>query len=211
MGTETILLEEQKELRHRLRARRCALSDDARDEAARAVCSHLTAAEVFKQARALSAYLAINGELELRPIIEQAWAADKHVCLPVVTGGRGTVLEFRPFASDTRLTANRYGIEEPESDASGCPVEQLDLVLCPIVAFDDLGTRVGMGGGYYDATFQSKLDNKSARPTLLGVAYDIQRVGSYLERNEWDVPLDGVVTETGIRWFGDQENAWTTG
>ena len=211
MGTETILLEEQKELRHRLRTERCALSDHARDEASQAVCRHVIAAEVFKQARSLSAYLAVNGELELRPVIEQAWAASKNVCLPVVTGGRGAVLEFRPFTSTTRLTTNRYGIEEPESDASGCPTGELDLVLCPVVAFDDHGTRVGMGGGYYDATFQSRLGKRSGRPVLLGVAYDTQKVNSVLERNEWDVPLDGIVTETGLRWFNDQGIAWITG
>lgn len=211
MGTETILLEEQEELRHRLRAARCALPEPARDEASQAVCRHVIAAEVFKQARSLSAYLAVNGELELRPVIEQAWAADKNVCLPVVTGGRGTVLEFRPFTSATRLTTNRYGIEEPESDASGCPTDKLDLVLCPIVAFDDHGTRVGMGGGYYDATFKLRLDNQSDRPVLLGVAYAAQRVSSKLEQNEWDVPLDGVVTEAGFHWFRDQGIAWITG
>ena len=168
------------------------------------MCAHVIQTEVFAQARSVSAYLAVNGELDLRPVIEQAWSADKHICLPVVTGGRGTVLEFRPYAPETKLAANRYGIEEPQSDASGCPVGELDLVLCPVVAFDGHGTRVGMGGGYYDATFQSRLVESSDRPVLLGVAYDAQRVNSVLERNEWDVPLDGVVTETGLRWFREK-------
>lgn len=206
MRTETIPLEEQEKLRHRLRAERCALSAHARDEASQAVCRHLIAADVFEQAGSVSAYLAVNGELELRPVIERAWADRKNVCLPVVTGGRGTVLEFRPFTSATRLTANRYGIEEPASDASGCPTGELDLVLCPVVAFDEHGTRVGMGGGYYDATFRSRLGNRLGRPVLLGIAYEAQRVGAVLERSEWDVPLDGVVTETGFYWFRDQGN-----
>lgn len=206
MGLDTILLDEQKELRHKLRAQRCAIAKEDRDAAALAVCTHVIQTEVFAQARSVSAYLAVNGELDLRPVIEQAWSADKHICLPVVTGGRGTVLEFRPYAPETKLAANRYGIEEPQSDASGCPAGELDLVLCPVVAFDNHGTRVGMGGGYYDATFQSRLGRSSGRPVLLGVAYDAQRVSSVLERNEWDVPLDGVVTETGLRWFGEKEN-----
>ena len=206
MGTDTILLDEQKQLRHKLRAQRCAISNTDRDAAAQAVCDYVIQAEVYQQARSFSAYLAVNGELELRPVIERAWSAGKHVCLPVVMGGRGTVLEFRPFTSETRLATNHYGIEEPQSDAAGCPVEKLDLVLCPIVAFDDCGTRVGMGGGYYDSTFQSRLSRSSDRPVLLGVAYEAQRVNSVLERNEWDVPLDGVVTETGLRWFRKTES-----
>jgi 5-formyltetrahydrofolate cyclo-ligase len=78
---------------------------------------------------------------------------------------------------------------------------ELDLVLTPLVAFDERGVRLGVGRGYYDRTFKF-LRHRShwRRPKLLGVAYELQLVGP-LTPSSWDVPLWGVVTEDRVRRF----------
>jgi 5-formyltetrahydrofolate cyclo-ligase len=80
-------------------------------------------------------------------------------------------------------------------------VRRLDLVLTPLVAFDDRGVRIGVGRGYYDRCFRF-LRGRSTwkRPKLLAVAYELQHL-PVIEENVWDVPLWGAVTEAGVRRF----------
>ena len=78
-------------------------------------------------------------------------------------------------------------------------------MLVPLVGFDGAGNRLGMGAGYYDRTFAFRHARRHWRgPRLIGVAYDCQEVDAIDDR-AWDVPLDGVVTESGVRMF---ERRW---
>jgi 5-formyltetrahydrofolate cyclo-ligase len=71
----------------------------------------------------------------------------------------------------------------------------------PLVAFDAHGTRLGMGGGYYDRTFGGLGARTSWRgPQLVGVAFELQHV-AMLERAPWDVPIDAVVTDRATYRF----------
>ncbi len=65
----------------------------------------------------------------------------------------------------------------------------------PLVAFDEHGNRVGMGGGFYDRTL-AYLQHRQfwKKPTLLGLAHELQKVAR-IESQRWDIPLDGIITE----------------
>ena len=67
----------------------------------------------------------------------------------------------------------------------------------PLLAFDRLGTRLGYGGGYYDRT----LAILHKRPKLIGLAYEAQEL-DVIPRQSHDVPLDAIITEAGVRYFG---------
>ena len=84
-----------------------------------------------------------------------------------------TFAELEPSAT---LAANFFGILEPKLGRK-IDARELDLVLTPLVAFDDRGVRIGVGRGYYDRCFRF-LRHRShwRRPKLLGVAYELQRV-----------------------------------
>lgn len=69
----------------------------------------------------------------------------------------------------------------------------LDLVFIPMVAFDTMGNRLGMGKGYYDQTF-SRERLRWRRPLMVGLAHSTQGTDN-LPANSWDVPMDIVVTE----------------
>ena len=108
-----------------------------------------------------------------------------------------------PYTETTPMAVNYFGIPEPDiSPRKRCPPRALDVVLMPLVAFDESGNRLGMGGGFYDQTFsyKSRAANVS-KPLLIGVAYEFQRV-DLLPTNWWDIGLDGIVTENGYRPFG---------
>ena len=66
----------------------------------------------------------------------------------------------------------------------------------PLVAFSAAGTRLGMGGGYYDRSFAFR-HGRGAPPRLVGVGYGFQREDA-LAAEPWDVPLDAVATEAGL-------------
>lgn len=97
------------------------------------------------------------------------------------------------------MIVNRFGIPEPDRNAKRLPSRLLSVVLLPLVGFDSDGNRLGMGGGFYDRTFGYAIHSSARRPRLIGVAYECQRSADGLPRRPWDVPLDGVVTEAGLR------------
>jgi 5-formyltetrahydrofolate cyclo-ligase len=103
-------------------------------------------------------------------------------------------MQFREVRPETDLIAKRYGLLEP-LDGEMATARMLDIVLTPLVAFDDNGHRVGMGGGYFDATFSFLKHRKSyLHPKLVGLAFACQRVEE-IAPNPWDIRLFSVITE----------------
>lgn len=60
------------------------------------------------------------------------------------------ILYHYPLTSKTVFQANRWGIPEPVKESEAFPVEKIDAVIIPLLAFDQYGHRVGYGKGYYD-------------------------------------------------------------
>jgi 5-formyltetrahydrofolate cyclo-ligase len=88
-------------------------------------------------------------------------------------------LWFLELNDNTRLVSNRFGIPEPEirSNASR-PAWALDLILMPLVGFTERGDRLGMGGGFYDRTFEFLHHAACHKPKLIGLAHECQRVAT---------------------------------
>jgi 5-formyltetrahydrofolate cyclo-ligase len=182
-----------------MRQTRRALSETQRIECALALASRVQAHPLFKQSRHLAAYFAVNGEMDPSPLIEQAWSMDKTIYMPVLKPGCENRLWFTPYHPGDRLTHNRFGIPEPvHACRKRVSPLKLDLVLAPLVAFDDQGNRMGMGGGYYDRSFAFlRLRRLWRRPRLMGLAYEFQRQ-TRLQASPWDIPLNAIATETRL-------------
>jgi 5-formyltetrahydrofolate cyclo-ligase len=69
-----------------------------------------------------------------------------------------------------------------------------DVVLGPLVGFDDAGYRLGYGGGYYDRT----LAILSPKPFVIGVGYEFSRLDT-IHPQSFDQIFDKIVTEAAIR------------
>lgn len=180
-------------LRRQLKAARTALSPAFRRHAAHRALHLALAHGLLLRGTRFGFYLPHNGEFDILPILNQALWMRRACYLPVVPA-RGRVLRFARAHGDNPMTTNRYGIPEPW-DARPLPARFLDVLFVPLVGFDALGNRLGMGGGYYDATLAYLAKRRHWRkPRLIGVGYECQRVAA-LPRDAWDAPLDGILTE----------------
>ena len=118
----------------------------------------------------------------------------KTICLPMVIN-KNRPLIFKSWSPGKDLVKGHYGIHVPDNDQIMTP----DLVICPLLAYDAKGMRLGYGGGFYDRTISHLRRNKQTR--YMGLAFSEQKSYHDLPSEAHDVPLDAVLTETGISNF----------
>lgn len=180
-------------LRQQLRALRTGLTEAQRGEYDRAIGRKLLELVQSRRAVTIAGYWPFNGEPDITPFCIQLMAQGCRFALPVLKGESGHQMDFHRWREDTGLSANRYGILEPQATEI-LPVSDFDMLLVPLVAYDRSGNRLGMGAGYYDRCLVSVRDRE--KPLRVGVAYSMQET-SPIEPEEWDVPLHGVLNERG--------------
>lgn len=184
-------------LRAEMRARRRAVDPLERALADRALVRNVLSWPPYRRARHIAVYLAFDGEPNLSRLIAAAHRQGKKLYVPTL---RGATMTFMRLPPDPAFGTNFFGILEP---AAREPVDarRLDLVLTPLVACDERGTRIGVGRGYYDRCFEFLRERRTwIRPKLAGVAYELQCVPT-LDRQPWDIPLWGLITEKRARIF----------
>jgi len=195
----------KSDLRRQLKAARKAITPTNRRLAARASLRLALRHGLLLRAQRIGFYLPQGGEFDVHPLLDQALMMKRQCYLPMLPQ-RGRVMRFGQVGRKTRMTKNRYGIAEPV-DARALRARQLDLLLMPLVGFDRQGHRLGMGGGYYDATLAYMRHRRSWRkPRLVGVAYECQRV-DVLPHDPWDMPLDAVLTERQLYRFNSNHHS----
>jgi len=193
---------DRQQLRRHMRQLRRALSPTAREEAHRQFARVLSGTIRLRPGHRIGVYLAYGHEADLRYVIDFARRRGCLLYLPVITDFRRGRMRFVRYRTDSVMRVNRYGIAEPDRrHAEAISVRRLDLILLPLIAFDEHGWRLGSGGGFYDRSLHHLREGRRwRRPKLIGVGYECQRVAS-LQPDGWDVPLDGMLTERGLRSF----------
>ncbi|MHC8323353.1 5-formyltetrahydrofolate cyclo-ligase [Pseudomonas sp. GB2N2] len=188
------------QLRRMLRKARRALTPSQQRQAARGLYKQLAQQPLFRRARHISLYLPTDGEIDPRLLLRAAQRRGKATYLPVLSAWPRTKMVFQRIRPGEKLKPNRFRILEPrENIARQRKIWALDLVLLPLVGFDDAGGRLGMGGGFYDRSLAYLAQRKNWRkPTLLGLAHECQKVEK-LAQASWDAPLQGTVTDKA--WY----------
>ena len=179
-------------LRNFYKQQRAALTDSERAQAISAITQHLLDYPPLTQAKQVAAFMATASEVDLHLWMSSHWRRGGAIALPRVTPPGG--MTFHRFTEDTPLEKNQYNIDEPPVVAAIVDPAEFDVVLVPLVAFDDHGHRLGMGGGYYDR-YLAKLPSHT---WLIGVAFSQQHARENLPQEPWDIPLHAVVTENGV-------------
>lgn len=142
----------------------------------------------------IAAFRAFDGEPDIEPALKQLERRGATLALPVLCEVAGKpAITMKHWYSGGEMAANRFGIEEPVNSAD-IRLAEIDLVLVPLVAWDESGVRLGMGASFYDRLFQPV--EHMARPVRMGVAYQLQKI-ERVPTEPWDIRLHGVLTEQG--------------
>jgi 5-formyltetrahydrofolate cyclo-ligase len=180
--------------RQSLKQIRKALSPAYQQKSAKIICKKITSLDEFRRGRHIGLYHAVHGEVDLHPLWHAAPLQGKFCYFPVLRPNHRLI--FLPATPNTAFKQNSYQIPEPDVDESlAITIDQLDLLIIPLVGFDLQGNRLGMGAGYYD-----RLLAGYTKPLRVGAAYEFQKL-AHLDTHPWDEPLHAVVTEKQIYKF----------
>ena len=160
-----------------------------REAYSRCAVERIAALPEFSAAHTVMLYRAVRGELSLESLPLLPASAGKRFAYPRCVGRDG-LTAWIPGSWET----GAFGIQEPATDTSEAvrPAD-IDLVICPGTAFDDLGTRLGMGGGYYDRFLP-----ECVNAVFLMAAFEVQHA-ALLPRSATDVSMNLIVTEAAVR------------
>jgi 5-formyltetrahydrofolate cyclo-ligase len=186
-------LRAQIALRNDARAARAKLTADEREKASDKIVATVIRSSWFRRSKFVACYLPMQEEVDTWLLIDRAWRMKKRIFVPIIK--KNFTMAFCELTTESKLVFNRYGLSEPQNGEIIAP-RALDLVITPVVAFDDEGNRIGMGGGYFDRTF-SFLRNRHFlfHPKLIGLAYSCQRVEK-IAPNPWDIRVFRVIDES---------------
>jgi 5-formyltetrahydrofolate cyclo-ligase len=183
----------KQELRESIRARLKLLSEAKHALASQGARDLLEKQGTWKQAKTILFYAPLPGELDIWPLFQDAIQAGKETCLPRFTGQKPhpyIACAIKDLAKD--LKTGQFSIREPVDGALEIPLNRLDFVLVPGIAFDLQGRRLGRGKGYYDRLL-AEVHGKTC-----GVAFDEQIV-EVLPVEPHDIHVNCILTPT--RWI----------
>lgn len=129
------------------------------------VAERVLACDAYRRSEWIMGYLAFGKEISVDSVLRRALADGKRVCVPVVTTPADIVAAEITSMED--FAVGRYGIRTAPAGAPKINPEMLDLILVPGVAFGLDGSRMGMGGGFYDRFLP-----KAANALRMGIAYE---------------------------------------
>ncbi len=175
------------DIRIAARRRRAELRNDA---FAAALTAHAELLKIPKGAT-VAGYHAHRGEADPAVLLQALTRSGAHIAFPRVTA-KDAALEFHRVPDGEILHPGAFGIQEP---LEHWPRARPDILLVPLLAYDDAGYRLGYGGGYYDRTLAALSGARA-----IGIAYAGQRV-DFLPHDAHDCRLDAILTENGLTEF----------
>jgi len=180
------------QIREQIRSRLATISPAERAELSRQTVSRLAKQEVWQISKSVLGYLALKDELDMFVALEVALKMGKTVTLPRHVQEEGVYCAAVLSGEARQFLKGAFGIPEPSSEAPVIPLNRLDFVLVPGLAFDPRGRRLGRGKGFYDRLLAQVSGIKC------GVALDEQIVEE-LPAEPHDMAMNFILTPT--RWL----------
>lgn len=186
-----------------------ALHPKERAEKSRRIAERIAASPAFQEAHTVMLYSAVRAEADLFPLLNLPEAQGKVFVYPHTLEDHQMIAVRcgSPWETPSDWSKGKYGIMEPVIRTDGSNIvrpSEIDLILCPLTAFDAQANRIGMGAGYYDrfleksgAASRRAPENAKKRPHLIGVAFSCQRAPR-IPAESWDIPMDAVYTEDAV-------------
>ena len=138
----------------------------------------------------LALYYPSNFELNVLKILEFNKILDQEILLPIID--KNNLMDFFSWKKNEVLFVNKFGMLEPAKTKVKVP----DVILVPILAFDEKKYRLGYGKGFYDR-YLNEYSKRFKNILTVGVAFSFQSHHK-LPVNRNDVKLDFIITEKGI-------------
>jgi 5-formyltetrahydrofolate cyclo-ligase len=169
----------KEDIRKSIRQKKKLLSSEDKLQASELVFKQLFQLEQWKQANRVLSYHSLPDELQTIEYLDKMLS--KELFLPKVDGDTLKIVAY----DKSRLITGAYNILEPD-DNNYFPVEDIELIIIPGVAFDKQKNRLGRGKGYYDKL----LSNTEA--FKIGICYDFQLVDE-ISTDAHDIKMDIVI------------------
>ncbi|MEI6676492.1 MAG: 5-formyltetrahydrofolate cyclo-ligase [Verrucomicrobiota bacterium] len=135
--------------------------------------------------RTVALFAALAQEVDLLPLV--AWDPNRCWVFPRVCGQNLVWHEVRDVGHD--FVSGTLGISEPMATLPVVQVCAVDVFLCPGLAFDENGGRLGRGGGFYDRM----LVGVRSAALKVGICHPVQRVSDTFPEPH-DIPMDAVIS-----------------
>ena len=150
---------------------------------------------VFKEAKVIFTFISFGSEVDTLRLIDEALRKGKTVAVPWINKEK-KLMEAKVIRDLDDMYPGLYGILEPSPEAETLKPQEIDLIITPGVAFDNLGGRIGYGGGYYDKF----LAEVKASVPKIALSYELQRVKK-LPLEPFDIKITALITEENELWF----------
>ena len=179
------------EIRKEIKRLLLAQDASAREEKSRVIREKLLASEEFRKSRTVMTYVSLPSEVDTSRFNEEALKRGKRVAVPYLGTADQEILASEITSVDS-LVKGPFGIFEPKDGGKRTiPLEEIDLIVVPAIAFDRNNMRLGRGKGYYDR-FLSRPDLTSTK--TIGIAYSFQ-ITDPLPQDPHDRPVHRVLTD----------------
>jgi 5-formyltetrahydrofolate cyclo-ligase len=192
MPTPTSTANAKSDLRRQIRERLSGMTPQQREAASLQICDRLRQQAIWKSADSILFFAPLATEPDIWPLLEEAFLARKAVALPRFSAETQSYQACVVQNLKTDLQIGQFGIREPSASCPEIPLNRLDLVLVPSVAFDLQGHRLGRGKGFYDRLLVG------VRCVKYGIGFDEQIVDA-VPVEPLDVLVDYILTPT--RWI----------
>lgn len=181
--------EEKRRLRRELKQAAADLGEEYCERADREIYSRILSMAEYEKAHTVFCFAGTEREIDTVPVLLDALKRGKRLGLPkCISKGIMEVYEIRSLQD---LKPGSYGILEPDSGCAFINPDDIDLSLIPCLSAGPDGKRLGYGGGYYDRYLGQVSGTKA-------VLCRGRMMRQNLPTEEHDVPVDMVVSETGI-------------
>ncbi|MBK4765372.1 MAG: 5-formyltetrahydrofolate cyclo-ligase [Pantoea sp. Brub] len=186
---------QRKKIRHNMSKLRRLITAKQQQFAAIQITKYILDKIELSNVKNIALFLSIDGEIDTYPLINQLWNKQKNIYVPALHPLIPNNLIFIKYEKNTHLVKNKLKFLEPKINHTKIIIlKNIDIMLVPLVAFNDKGYRLGMGGGFYDRIIKNWKQDKFLP---IGLAYDFQLTNSFPIAN-WDIPLPKILTPSKL-------------
>ncbi|WP_154223127.1 5-formyltetrahydrofolate cyclo-ligase [Marinicella rhabdoformis] len=176
-------MNDKNSIRQQLKSKRQALTADQVTQHSHSICQKIINTYLDGTHKHIGIYLPFGNEVNLQPLL----STDSSCYIPSINKLN---MQFQLWTESLKIQPHSLGMKQPLF-IDNLPEAELDICFMPLLGYDKQSNRLGMGGGFYDRYFENNRHNTK----LIGVAHDCQFWPS-LPHDDWDVTLDGIVTES---------------